>query len=137
MADESKSNAYATLVFIRHGQSEWNASNQFTAVSIAFDSRTSFESSFGQKKNVHKDATKATMRYSGSAIQNTGCAPSIPINAPRRVPPPIAVTHPTTTHPSKSKPLFPAAITPPCANTPVPNKSINLNHSAACNVDND
>eukprot|EP00483_Globobulimina_turgida_P005494 UN05504 len=28
MADASK--AYATLVFIRHGQSEWNASNQFT-----------------------------------------------------------------------------------------------------------
>eukprot|EP01083_Nonionella_stella_P071032 190496_1 len=27
---EQKSEAYATLVFIRHGQSEWNASNQFT-----------------------------------------------------------------------------------------------------------
>eukprot|EP01084_Bolivina_argentea_P027586 51266_1 len=27
---EQKSEAYATLVFIRHGQSQWNASNQFT-----------------------------------------------------------------------------------------------------------
>mmetsp|Transcript_4287 Transcript_4287/g.14912 ORF Transcript_4287/g.14912 Transcript_4287/m.14912 type:complete len:221 (+) Transcript_4287:156-818(+) len=114
-----------------------NASNQFNAVSIAFDSRTSFDKTFGQKKNVKKEATKATIRYSGSAIQKTGCAPSMPINAPRMVPPPMAVTHPTTTHPSKSKPLFPAAITPPCANTPVPNKSTNLNHSAACSVDKD
>ena len=63
-----------------------------------------------------------TARYSHDTIQNTGT----PMRTSRSVPPPIAVTRPTTYAPNQSKFLAAASLIPEMANEMVPNTSMTM-----------